>query len=209
MKEIEVFYLGNKPGVTEPTQGYEGDVAYDVYAAEGRLIPPLTFRSVVVPTNLHTAFDPEEAGMKLALRSGAAVKTPLLVSNAPGIIEGTYRGNIGILLRNSFIDNSLVNFVFDLNGEKVPLAKVPNSVKKEARRFFDEELARLGYDKPNADMDKALFKTAVPRGTMYVAKGDRPAQIYFSKKIKAKFTPVDTLPESIRGENGKGSSGTK
>jgi dUTPase len=208
LKEIEVLYL-EKDGLTVPTQGYDEDFAYDVYAAEGRLIPPLTFRSVVVPTNLHTAFDPLAAGMKIALRSGVAFRTPLIVSNAPGIIEGTYRGNIGILLRNSFIDNSLVNYVYGLKGEKIPLSEVPNVVKKEARKFFDEETEILGYDKTEGELKKVLFKTAVPKGTMYIAKGDRPAQMYFSPKIKATFKAADSLPDSTRGENGKGSSGTK
>ena len=86
---------------------------------------------------------------------------------------------------------------------------LPKAIKKEARRFFDEETDRLGYDKIDPAMDKAIFKTSVPKGTMYIAKGDRPAQVYFSHKIKANFIPTDVLPSSVRGENGKGSSGTK
>lgn len=207
MKEIEVLYL-EKEHLTVPTQGYDDDFAYDLYAAEGRLIPPLTFRSVLIPTNLHVAFDPTEAGMKVALRSGVGFRTPLTISNAPGIIEGTYRGNVGILLRNTFIDNSLVGFVFNLKGEKIPLSKVPNEVKKQARKFYEEEIELLGYDKLAEHQDH-IFKTAVPRGTMYIPRGERPAQLYFSPKIKANFTPAETLPESVRGENGKGSSGTE
>ncbi|WP_220428491.1 hypothetical protein, partial [Streptococcus lutetiensis] len=89
MKKLEVMYKKEK-GAVKPTQGYEGDFAFDMYASEGRLVPPLTFRSVPVPTNLKTAFDPIEAGMFISLRSGCASKTPLIVSNSPGIVEGTY-----------------------------------------------------------------------------------------------------------------------
>lgn len=38
-------------------------------------------------------------------------------------------------------------------------------------------------------------------------RGDRIAQIVFQEVAQAVFTPVDTLPESVRGAGGFGSSG--
>lgn len=208
MREITVQYEDNK-NVTEPTQGYEDDFAYDLYASEGRLVPPLTFKSVIIPTDFKIAFDPIEAGLKVALRSGVAANTPLLLSNAPGIIEGTYRKGIGILVRNSFIDNSLVDFVFNAKGERVPLSEVPNVVKKLAKKAFEDEQEHLGHTVPlNSDVQKALFTTKVPRGTVYIAKDTRIAQMYMSPKYAVKFERSKTLPETDRGEKGIGSSGT-
>lgn len=206
MKSIDVLYLEDKDLIV-PTQGYEGDVAYDIYASEGRLVPHSTFKSIVIPTNLKVAFDWEKAGMFASLRSGAACNTPLILSNGPGIIEGTYRGEIGIIVRNTFADNSLVDFVFDVKGNRVPLEKVPNLVKKEARRFFEEESLDLGYKAVNEGNAKQLFKKVVPRGTMYVERGTRIAQIFFLDKLAGKFKGTDSLPDSVRGENGRGSSG--
>lgn len=40
-----------------------------------------------------------------------------------------------------------------------------------------------------------------------VKRGDRPAQILFHKYYKFEFEEVDNLDESMRGENGYGSSG--
>jgi dUTPase len=206
LKEIEVLYLTHEDLIA-PTQGYKGDVAYDIYASEGRLVPHSTFNSVVIPTNLRVAFDWEKAGMFASLRSGAACNTPLILSNAPGIIEGTYRGEIGIICRNTFADNSLVDFVFDVKGNKVPLNTVPNAVKKEARKFFEEESVKLGYNNVNEGNAAQVFKKSVPRGTIYVERGTRIAQIFFLDKLAADFKGIDILPDSVRGENGRGSSG--
>jgi dUTPase len=208
MQEIEVQYLKDEM-LTLPTQGYEDDFAIDIYTAEGRLVPPLTFKSVIIPTNLKAAFDPQEAGMRLALRSGVAANSPLVMPNATAIIEGTYRGNIGIIVRNTFIDNRPVDFVLDTKGNQIPLQEVPSNVKKMARLFFMEELERLGYKPKENKVFKDMFKTVVPCGTVYVKQQERIAQMYFSPKITPKFIPVDELPESNRGENGYGSSGTE
>lgn len=207
MKEIEVLYKLEE-GAEKPTQGYEDDFAYDLYASEGVLIPPLTFRSVTVKTNLKTAFDPIVAGMKLSLRSGAAANTPLLVSNSPGIIEGSYRDGLKILMRNSFIDNRLVDFAFDLKGNRVPLSRVASPIKKAARAFYDKETEMLGYDKSQKEIADKIFKSFVPAGTIYIAKGDRPAQIHFQDKVSAKFIRSDVFPDSVRGAKGIGSSGS-
>lgn len=206
MKEIEVLYLTHEDLIA-PTQGYDGDFAYDVYASEGRLIPYGTFKSVVIPTNLKVAFDPFEAGMLAALRSGVACNSPLVIPNSPGIIEGTYRGDIGIIVRNTFPDNTPVDFVFDVKGNKIPLNQVPSPVRKNAREFFEAETEMLGYKSVAEGNGKHYFKKVVPRGTVYVAKGTRIAQIFFADKIKANFKGTDSLPDSVRGENGRGSSG--
>ena len=207
MKNLTVLYKKEK-GALKPTQGYENDFAYDIYAAEGRLVPPLTFRSVIVPTNLKLAFDPLVAGMQISLRSGAAAKTPLIVSNSPGIVEGTYRGGVGILVRNSFIDSHLVDFVMTVEGKRLPVSKVPAKVLKAAKKFYDEETELLGYDKVSEDLQKSLYKSVVPRGTVYIAKHDRIAQVSFAEKIVADFKEAEVLPESVRQENKFGSSGS-
>lgn len=208
MKKIEVMYKEGK-NVKEPTQGYPGDFAYDIYASKGVLVPPLTFKSIMVETDLKMAFDPIEAGMKVSLRSGAAANTPLLVSNSPGIVEGTYRDGIKVLIRNSFIDNRLVDFAFNLKGERIPVSSIPKEVMARALKFYNEETTKLGYGDTSPEVKKMVYKTHVPAGTIYIAKGDRPAQIHFQEKVTAEFVPTNTLPDSVRGTGGLGSSGHK
>ena len=207
MKELDLFYKLGKDGL-EPTQGYDDDFAMDIYASKGVLVAPLTFKSVKVPTDFRTAFDPKEVGNLVALRSGAAANTPLTVTNAPGIIEGTYRGEYHVLVRNMFIDTGLVPFAFNIKGERIALSAIPKPVLAEARKNYEAESELLGYDKLSDVQENILFKTVVPRGTVYIAKHDRIAQMFFSPKIKPVLKKVDELPESVRGEGGFGSSGT-
>lgn len=202
------MYKKDEAGLVVPTQGYEGDVAHDLYASEGAIIPPLTFQSVAIKTSLKTAFEPTVAGMYLALRSGVALRTPLVMSNAPGIIEGTYRNGINILVRNTFIDNSLVDFVITTEGKRLPLAKVPHQVLKTARKFYEAETELLGYEGLDSVSQKNAFIKLVPRGTVYVARHERIAQMFFLEKIHPELKGMTSLPDSVRGENGLGSSGT-
>ena len=206
MKKIDVLYNLSKGGLA-PTQGYELDYAYDVYANKGVLVPPLTFKSVRIHTGIRTAFDPEITGLMANLRSGIAANTPLILSNGTGIIEGTYRGEIQILVRNTFIDNSLVDFVLTVKGEKVPVSKLPKEVLEEARRFYEEETALLGYEGIDKTVQQIAYKTVVPRGTLYIQKNERVAQLSLSDKFSINWIEADTLPESVRMEGGLGSSG--
>jgi dUTPase len=207
-KELDVYYL-DKPELTVPTQGYEGDFAYDVYAAEGVLVPPVTFQSAMIPTSLYTAFDETEAGMRFAMRSGTAKKTPLILSNAPAIIEGTYRNQIGVLVRNAFVDNSQVPFAITIDREQVRMDDIPSPIKKAARELWEADMKLLGYEQDlKSPVAKEIFKSTLPRGTVYIPKGARIAQMYFSEKYKVNFKPVNELPESVRGQGGFGSSGT-
>lgn len=208
MKEIEVLYLEDKDLIV-PTQGYEGDFGTDIYTSEGRLVPHSSYKSIVIPTNLRVAFDPFEAGMLASLRSGVACNTPLVLSNGVGVIEGNYRGEIGVILRNTFADTTRVDFVYDVKGNKIPLNQVPSPVKKEARRFFEEEMEFLGYTNAEEGVAKDFFRKIVPRGTIYVPKGTRLVQIFFADKIVAKLKPAKELPPSNRGERGRGSSGVE
>lgn len=260
VEELEVLYT--LEGGQVPTNAHGDDFCEDVYASEGRLIPPGTFKSVLVPTGIKTAFD-AKYGMKLNTRSGSGYHTPLILSNSTGIIEGTYRGTIGVLLRNTYMDNSVVDFVFNTKGERVPLSEVPKDVLDNAREFYVEESVKLGYPKPetldefqteydawvkryesgefseenlkriqtkldagemltevesNTFLDRVapqpkinhrLYVDLVPRGTVFVEKGERIAQIHFQEVVRAKYKEVEELPESVRGGNGYGSTGVK
>lgn len=43
--------------------------------------------------------------------------------------------------------------------------------------------------------------------TVHLGAGDRIAQLLIMPVVQARFVPVDSLPESVRGETGHGSSG--
>jgi dUTP pyrophosphatase len=54
----------------------------------------------IVPTGLYTAFPP---GYEIQVRgrSGLAIKNGIQVLNAPGTIDSSYRGELGVILMNS------------------------------------------------------------------------------------------------------------
>nr|WP_223881376.1 dUTP diphosphatase [Nesterenkonia ebinurensis] len=54
---------------------------------------------------------------------------------------------------------------------------------------------------------KVLLINTDPAEPVSFQRGDRIAQIVFQEVAQAVFTPVDALPESVRGAGGFGSSG--
>lgn len=206
-KEVDVLYNKDYNAVV-PTQGYEDDFAYDIYVSEGVLVPPCTFKAVEVQTGFKTAFDPVKYGMKMNLRSGTAAKTPLILANGTGIIEGTYRDGLKILVRNTFIDNRLVDFAFDVKGNRIEVKDIPKHVLQKAKKFYEEETKLLQYSGISPAIKRDIYEKLVPAGTIYIAPHDRIAQIHFSEKVYANFIESDSLPESVRGEKGLGSSGS-
>ena len=54
---------------------------------------------------------------------------------------------------------------------------------------------------------KVLLINTDPQEPVSFRRGDRIAQIVFQEVAQAVFTPVDTLPDTVRGTGGFGSSG--
>lgn len=93
------------PDAKLPYRGTENSVGLDLYACliadSGRpntmLIPPKTTRGV--PTGLIVA-PPEGYALFVCSRSGLAKEHSLFVTNAPGVIDPDYRGEVMVLLYN-------------------------------------------------------------------------------------------------------------
>jgi len=83
-----------------PSYKTKGAAACDLYCdlenEEMGLAPRST---TLVPTNLAIELPNGTAALVLP-RSGLSMKTPLRISNSPGLIDCDYRGNIGILVDN-------------------------------------------------------------------------------------------------------------
>jgi dUTP pyrophosphatase len=79
-----------------PTQNSVYDAGYDLYAAEYGSTPPLS--RLLVKTDIAVAI-PEGFYGRVAPRSGLAYKNGIDV--LAGVIDATYRGNIGVILYNT------------------------------------------------------------------------------------------------------------
>jgi dUTP pyrophosphatase len=88
----------NFDGAPAPEQEKPNDAGYDLRASCAISIPPNG--RALVKTALRVAIPPSHVGM-VCSRSGLALKKGVYVLNAPGIVDSGYRGEIGVVLRNT------------------------------------------------------------------------------------------------------------
>jgi dUTP pyrophosphatase len=81
-----------------PTRAHAGDAGFDLHAAEGATLAPGGRTSVGTAIALEI---PEGwAGLVLP-RSGLAARHGVTLTNAPGLIDAGYRGEVRVLLLNT------------------------------------------------------------------------------------------------------------
>lgn len=97
MSALEIGISRLRESAIIPAYHKAGDAGFDLHACEDTLIP--AWKTEIVPTGLAFAI-PDGFEMQIRLRSGAALRTPLVVANAPGTIDSGYRGEVGIIVRN-------------------------------------------------------------------------------------------------------------
>lgn len=97
MKSLVIQICKLRPTAIIPIYHKEGDAGFDLYACADTLIPPE--EAAIIPTGLAFAI-PDGFEMQIRLRSSAALRTPLIIANAPGTIDSGYRGEVGIIARN-------------------------------------------------------------------------------------------------------------
>jgi dUTP pyrophosphatase len=81
-----------------PAQAHSGDAGYDLFAAEAAVLEP--GRRASVGTGIAVAIPEGCAGLVLP-RSGLAAKHGITLTNAPGLIDSGYRGEVRVLLLNT------------------------------------------------------------------------------------------------------------
>ncbi len=94
---MEVKIKKLHPDAVIPHYAHVGDAGFDLVAVEDVIIYP--GESASVPIGLAFEIPP---GLELQIRdrSGIAKKTKLRVSNAPGTVDCTYRGEVKVLFDN-------------------------------------------------------------------------------------------------------------
>lgn len=85
------------PDAIIPAYKKAGDAGFDLHCVRETIINP--GQAMALPTGLAFAI-PEGYEMQIRMRSGAALKTSLIVANAPGTVDSGYRGEVGIIVRN-------------------------------------------------------------------------------------------------------------
>ena len=94
-------------GAHVPTYAHETDAAADLYALERTDLNAHTYGNLV---RTGVRIQLPEGWLALVLpRSGMSKNTPFRISNAPGLIDSSYRGEIGVLIDNDTDANSFVD----------------------------------------------------------------------------------------------------
>jgi dUTP pyrophosphatase len=87
------------PDATLPTQAHDDDAGYDLCARDDAHLAAGGGRALV-PTGLAVAIPAGYGGFVLP-RSGLAMKHGVTLSNAPGLIDPQYRGEVKVALVNT------------------------------------------------------------------------------------------------------------
>lgn len=107
-------------GAHVPTYAHETDAAADLYALGRTNLDAHTYGNLV---RTGVRIQLPEGWLALVLpRSGMSKNTPFRVSNAPGLIDSSYRGEIGVLLDN----DSDTNYFVDEGARIAQLLVMPN-----------------------------------------------------------------------------------
>lgn len=106
--------------VNEDTQlvayAHFNDSGFDLRADRDYYISP--GQTVMVKTGIKVAI-PEGYELQIRARSGISFKTDLRLANGIGTIDSGYRGEIGVLLHNTYRFNNIEARVVDIQGNKI------------------------------------------------------------------------------------------
>ena len=99
---------------------------------------------VLIPTGLYMAI-PEGYELQIRPRSGLALKHGITVLNTPGTIDATYRGNIGVILKNDGTEPFIIE-----QGDRIAqgvLNKVEEANLIEVESLDETDRSDSGYGK--------------------------------------------------------------
>jgi dUTP pyrophosphatase len=129
------------PHAREPERAHEHDAGYDLRAAEDARLEPGERTSV--GTGVAVAIPEGHAGLVLP-RSGLAAKHGIALTNAPGLIDSGYRGEIRVLLLNTDRDEAFEIAAGDRIAQLVVVRVEPIEFE-EAAELDDTSRAAAGF----------------------------------------------------------------
>ena len=98
-RDVELRFQRLSEAARLPTRAHDGDAGLDLYASEAATLAPGGGRTDV-GTGIAVEIPPGHAGLVLP-RSGSARKHGITLTNAPGLIDAGYRGELRVLMLNT------------------------------------------------------------------------------------------------------------
>lgn len=111
-----------------PIYAREGDAGADIRSNED--VEILAGQQVLVKTGIRLGLPDGYVGL-VCSRSGLALKSGVFVLNAPGVVDSGYRGEVGVILKNSGSSTFLVS-----KGDRVAQLMIQ---KFESPKFIEVE----------------------------------------------------------------------
>lgn len=171
----------------------------DVYAAKDEVLLP--GQTKVIPLDFIIAMD-ADVEAQVRPRSGLSLKTDIRLANCVGTIDSDYRDIVGVILQNTHNPATLAYSIVsdgrileDLR-ENYTRMTLGEYMKTKGVVIGENELANLN-DPCYVD------EKGNPYGTVYIKKGERIAQIIFSKVERAQFV-VHKDPTKVGHNRGGG-----
>lgn len=150
----------NKSSNELPKYAHKGDAGFDLRANveeienNNYLFNAIRFNAttiilnpggrVLIPTGLYMAI-PEGYELQIRPRSGLALKHGITVVNTPGTIDASYRGNIGVILKNDGTEPFIIE-----QGDRIAqgvLNKVEEANLIEVDSLDETDRSDSGYGK--------------------------------------------------------------
>jgi len=184
IEETKVF-IKIVDGGRIPARQSEHSAGYDLYAPTDMVLRP--GETKIMPLDFIIAIEPGVEA-QVRPRSGLSLKTSLRLANSPGTIDSDYRDLVGIIVENTFDLGNMAYRAFQDEGFRKQLSKDYRQVESLGQKIF-------------------LDSYNNPYGTIYIAKGDRIAQMVFSRYLDAAFELTQNA-EDIGSNRGGGFGST-
>lgn len=144
-EKIKVQIEKLNPNAKLPEYAHPTDAGADVFAVKETVIP--AGETVLVGTGLKLAI-PRGYEIQVRPRSGLSLKTDLRIANAPGTIDSSYRGELGIIMWNTGSDEYTIEA-----GDKIAqliIAPTPMMVFEEATISDSTDRGEGGFGSTDA-----------------------------------------------------------
>lgn len=115
MIKIKVYVETLNNDIELPAYANIGDAGMDIRASEDVVILPNETK--IIPTGLKIAI-PVGYELQVRPRSGLSLNTPLRVSNSPGTIDSGYRGEVGIIITNTSLNDNGSYLISEKNNKQ-------------------------------------------------------------------------------------------
>lgn len=177
------------PDAPMPVYAHEGDAGLDLCAMEDVTLRPGEWAKI--GSGIAMAIPNGYVGYVYP-RSGLGCKG-LVLKNGTGVIDSTYRGEIGLTLFNN-------------NPQLVEEFEYPSS-RRVFRRIYAWLIKHMGYDMSKGREPMVLVPNT--SGDITIHKGDRVAQLVIEQCCQSTLMKVDELDDTSRGSSGFGASGLR